>query len=891
MNQSHSSQSAILETEHFKVHLNSSAANASTNYTLLNSTVAEKDCEPPSLTSFTTGPATSTAVEFNIKDSLVNLITCAYTHSGYPISTTVGNGCNAIYGAYVELRNPSLNGITFPPDEMIVVSDIPRESAKEMNTANPSSIVSSPNSSDIPAIGEPLVRVIWRRGSHLLNSRIAEKLPTPATGPILTSPNSSSAVVLPRLAPSSTSQRLRQCPEGICDVQTSARLNEILLEFEPNDAHTEDSTTQVNNNTTKSSDNTSSNNNNNNNNNNTKKENGIGSSETVNPPPGTGIPSGEESNGDMPIQTTLITANSFNHLSTYGVRHQNGKIFSTTPLQSITAAISTRRITAHSLFFLSIIVGESYVAPGYQAGGSPQVLHGAEVKPAKKSWTTRKSSIAGALPNLAKGVEMNFEDIHLEGGVNGVGTDTVNVATLHIAVEPYLLFGNQSGDLFLFSVFEGKIIQRLNFSGGVSWNLNSEGSNVPRKQVVSAAVTCIVEVECGIEKHLAVVIDRACSSKMRNAKTFTVPSLTAEGVLPSVFAAGFDNGHILLISVTMSGACLNGHLTSFGERPIQGIAVQTPQFYLRLWPKERETRGVAFSSSQNKQKSKEKGDKKEKDKENNNRISHIEFISANTLVLCEDSRVVAINCDGGKLRLVKTSNLEVELCRTVALANNTAGDFLAIKWVASSAEFTLYPDLIVVTSEDDSLMVYQFLQISGGSKSKFTRTFSFLEETMSSGPVPGKLLMSNSSQRTGENLVFLERRRFHRSWVGDLCLLPVSDAYLLIATSYDGRSSFWPLYHAVVEEKSKESFLPPPSEDAPFIQECFYDFIIQDDSSQHVSSRLKTSVLADEPTTAVVLHTDMTVRCTVGGAGCSHFLVSLCLRGRVKFWEVKSVSS
>lgn len=52
---------------------------------------------------------------------MINAIGSAYTSSGYPTIVSVGANRGSIYGCFVDLRNPQISSINFPPPHTVIV--------------------------------------------------------------------------------------------------------------------------------------------------------------------------------------------------------------------------------------------------------------------------------------------------------------------------------------------------------------------------------------------------------------------------------------------------------------------------------------------------------------------------------------------------------------------------------------------------------------------------------------------------------------------------------------------------------------------------------------------------------------------------------------------------
>ncbi|ESS65395.1 hypothetical protein TCDM_06216 [Trypanosoma cruzi Dm28c] len=862
------------ETTHFRVKLGN-IPNPASSTTLERASKTEKVHSFPSSSSLNSSETTLTAVDFCTWASMANAMSCAYTSSGYPTFLTTNSIRSDIYGAFVELRIPSLHSMTLPPEEtLVVVPPIPQSCNDTMNASCASASTLPCRVTGTGGPSRPLVLVVWKRGSHLFSTHPATVAAlSPSTKSLsVNSPKTPSYLVRLRSNSSSSSKNTRSSPSAIDNVQTSSRLNEIFFGLPPT-VPTKSSSVQKNGVADGFAPNI---------NDVTPPRNEGDEAETqagnsVRRPPPSSPPPEEPPIEGVPVQLTLVTAGSFNHLTTYAVRHQEGKVLAAVPLQTIVASSSMRRITAHCPFLLGMDVSENYVAPALLTEGERNVLHKEELKQPRKQFMSFKSTKSSERAK-AEGLELRFEEIQVEGVISD-GKNAVSVVSQCVAVEPFILIGNHNGDLLLFSIFEGKILQRLNFSGTVKGGTGGDSTSATCNQLVSAPVSCITEVECGIEKRLALVVDCARLCRARGENSFTIPYVTTQGGPPSVFAVGFGNGHVLIVCVTVEGAWISKHFSSFGHRLVQAISMRVPHFLTRLWPNDAE---ASFASHETRQR---KGFFP----------AMTVCVSAESLVVDGESSLAAVSCDGGTIRLVKASEMEVELCHVTALENHSVGDFLAVQWVPSHADATLYPDLLVVTNEDDSITVCQVAYLSDGRKNG---DCTVVRDQNTSLAEDSELLFSPpsvsypaNSQAVREEFVHVTRRLFHRSWVGDLCALPIpSRGHLLVATSYDSRSSFWPLFFsdASLSVDARNNPLEACSLES-FLQECFSGCLIHDKNAASFASQWADNVIPVEPVFAVALHADPTVRCAACGAGRSYFFVSLCLRGRVKFWEVRPV--
>ncbi|EAN76514.1 hypothetical protein, conserved [Trypanosoma brucei brucei TREU927] len=828
-----------------------------------------------------------TDIEITEKASLVNDVKGAYASDGYPICCSGSKTGGALYGAFVELRNPSLHGVTLPPAETIVVASTPSDPVKHFTSGGEGGSHST-NGSDADGVTaasnivDPraaILRIVWKRGSHLLNPHAAEHLDLPMKETPTKTEMSTSSVVLPKLPCYGIERHLRRFPDGVHSVDTSPRLNELLLDIPPGsvgdtvktapqehekkavddfpDGATRGAKKRTNSNGSRKS----------RRNNRSKGNNADMDGDDTSPEDGggrKGAPLREkEPMGNAPVQLTLITACSFNHLTLYAVRHQAGNVLAFVPLQTIIASVTTRKITSHCVFLLSVDTYESYDSPGMCTSGASPVLHGAEKKEPKRGTVKQKQGLGGqalkgegdSTPPCEGGKEFLFEPVQV-GGESSGGGGVMRVATVFLAVEPYLLLGNQSGDIMLFSVFKGKVVQRLNPSGlprSDSFFRGSQEDSTGSKQLVGATVSCIVEISCGAEKRLTRLISNAIASRVRGRDRFTAPSVGAAGTPPSVFAVGFDDGQVLLVDVTAEGACLSKRVSSFSGNPIHGIAMRAPHYFTRVWTSQQYMKGYEKQRSP---------------------ICTV-FTHADTLTFNEDGAIAAVSSNGGVLRLLRAPEMDEEVCRLATLHCDTAGDFLSLQWMSSCVGTALLPDLLIATSEDDSIGVYQFVQ-SRNCTTSLVRQDGF---------TPERPNFNASMDTIHDNITLISRRFFHHSWVVNLTTMQRPNGSLLIATSYDGRSSFWPIsYGGTTATNTPGGSLPRGGGSEVSLQKCLSDYLIRD-----MGAKLHSfgHVFPSHPAASFVLHKGDISRCIVGGAGNSYFIVSLCLQGFVKVWEVK----
>nr|CCC92744.1 conserved hypothetical protein [Trypanosoma congolense IL3000] len=817
------------------------------------------------------GVTSFTDVEITEKITLVNDIKSAYTSTGYPRCASGDRPNKAIYGALVELRNPSLHSVTLPPDETIITVSLSAASAGESKWGG------TTQSANSAAFRTPLLRVVWKRGSHLLNPRVADCCESPLPESPITSQAAAPSVTLPKLPTYGVERHLQHFPDGIHNVETSERLNDLLLGVSPRlGASGADGAHCVSCGCDRSE-----NNNENNERSGTDRSGSTNKGTYVEGERISGCSGAQETQTrqreqpirGLPIQLTLVTACSFNHLTLYAVQHQGGKISSVTPLQTVIASVATRKITSHCTFLLCVETSTTHVSLGMRKPGNTPVLHGAESKQPKKRNMRNPRSASDALKYESSGwtpreggTSFTFEQLEHSDEVSD-GMRGTSAATVYFAVEPYMLLGNQSGDIILFSVFKGKTVQRLNSSGAPGENSPAKGgvTDPCPKQRVSAAVSCIVEVSCGAEKRLTCLIANARASRERLKKSFTAPSVGAAGMPPSVFAVGFDDGQVLLLHITGEGAYLSRHITIFSGSPVRKISMRTPSVFSKLWraPQQEEWgNGCREHSS----------------------LLNVVVVPAEIVVFNKDGAIAAVSSCGGALCLMKMPGMEEEVCRVTAFESNTAGDFLSLQWVPSHRDAALLPDLLIATNEDDSIGVYRFVKGKRDLTNGAERKLSWSSEGPSLVLGIDRQDSTLSTDTLQSSLMLVSRCSFHHSWVVDLCTLPHQNGNLLIATSYDRRNSFWPIGYSDT----------PPDTSVDWPPRCGgYETLLQRYSStgfvRDFGSALRNDgcTFPTEPAAAFVMHKGAVSRCITGGTETSYFIVSLCLQGFVKFWEVK----
>ncbi|CCW64181.1 unnamed protein product [Phytomonas sp. EM1] len=784
------------------------------------------------------GNAEGPHVEFNLEAVLVNSINGAYTSSGYPSIITSGQAQGDVFGSFVDLRNPSVCTLNLPPEETIVIA--PDYIAENL-----------PGQGKHTTSMETLLRIIWRRGEQVFRPEKQESLILSAVradegGASLGVESSLTQKPIQRPPGASESglrQILQQHPEGVHAVHSAPDLRDMLLKGKfPKPPQAASSATNEN------------------------------PSESS----GAGIPLAPLlPTGTAPVQHTLVSVNTFNHLSFYLVAHQNGILLDIAPLLTLSISIASRKVTAQMLFML----GCEEVRPivGSDSMDSPE-------RPCKFASQNRDHNVFEDT-YITKPEDQDFFFNPKHSNINFVDANvqakTISVVNINLVFEPLLVFGNQNGDIFIFSIFEKRVVQRLNFTTASPETQSTMVYGAGLK-IVSAPVSCLQEVQNGIEKELQEMVTRAGIAKRARKSSFQFGtsihhdpfysrkplgisspsgcegvgnfSLTSSmetshhSLHPTIFAAGFDNGHVLLLCVVASGAWLLRHFDNqtFGYHSIRCIAPRIPPFFTRLWthynsPTACEDEADSLNSN--------KG-------ANRPRTSLITL--EELLFIDEEQHVAAISCNSGTIALVKLPGFDI-LSRISVYEYNTVGEIIALFWASSTPFHLLTPDLLISSGEDDMLGIFHFTPICAEN--------SFLSNSFnrqSQGP------FERSAQlETLSGLQVLHRKRAHRSWVSHLCGVPLvaptslqaagAPTFLgccLIATSYDARTSFWPI---LAKKPCPE--LPGGGGDGV--------------------------ALADGPTASLRLHVDMTTACGVGGGGGSFFLVTTCCRGKVKFWSIQ----
>lgn len=803
-------------------------------------------------------------LELELEGALVNAINSAYTSSGYPFVVSGGNTRGAVYGSYVDLRNPILSSLDLPPRESILLSPsysdaLQTEGVQEVDT---------------------LLRVQWSRGARIMTAAGTVAAAAVAASQSKASGKDTKPCPPKPVTPASRAiaHHLSQYPEGLHGVHSSLNLASLLVDAQlPTEQPSAPSTTApVLPPERKPQDDANA--------------QGDGAADAEAPPspmPSNIPPPPRPAKGASPIQHTLICASTFNHITVYFVAHQDGRFLYLAPIQTLSASIATRKITAHQL----ILIGREEISgPLELAKKSPSAAG-----PSKRSHIPFADVPLSSLDdgNAVAGTLLKRKALHVRG--SDAERRTISVATAKFTVEPHLLLGNQNGDIFVFSPLQEKVVQHINYSGGsaqVSAITSSSNSGVGRKLICSP-VSCIAEVQCGIEKKIATMIEFSALAKRNDSSSFQCDDTAMEStspsdvvgadatakkhyyypVPPSLYAVGFDNGQVLLICVTVEGGWMLRHFNqTFGMRSINAISVRIPSFFTRLWTS---TMASLPPSSQPKTQKPQ---------------TTIVSVEGALLVHEEEQHIAAVSCHGGVITLVRLPGMDI-ISSLAPYDYNAVGEILSLQWTASSLAHLLTPDILVASGEDDTMTAFQLLSNLLGSARGSSHGTNEQHSRVSS---------SESALANGR-LRVLEKKRFHHSWVKHLTMLPLvmpssprqvsgwldTAPYIgtcLIATSYDHRTSFWPYMFtsskigvkggdgvpALVNDMSRGSsafeFSPSTTLTPPMVPEQY--------------------VLVDGPTAAHTLHKELVLCQHIAGGGRSFFFVSICCQGKVKFWSV-----
>ncbi|CAC9436767.1 conserved hypothetical protein [Leishmania infantum JPCM5] len=832
-------------------------------------------------------------IEVCVEASLVNAINSAYTSTGYPFVVTAGSTRGAVYGSFIDLSNPSLSSLELPPPQSIVVSPsyvgdadrAPAHGLTEMDT---------------------LLAIRWSRGDRIMKT--AEAAPTVAVAAAAQAKQTPPTIAAGAAGSPYTSvvartiaHHLSQFPEGIHAIHSSPALRQLLVEGTLPTTLASTPSAPVNAAAHAPA----------------SASGGAGSRSAAAAAPSTTTSTAQElSNAEAnvpplptppqsnaPVQHTLVSASTFNHISVYFVAHQDGKLLYTAPIQSLSASIATRKVTAHQL----ILVGREEVDALVEDPFTPF-----------PTMPPRRTRIAFAhVPVAGEEAAVFFAS----KTSRFVGADArkkaVAAAPVRFSVEPHLLIGNQNGDIFLFSLLQERIVQHLNYSAGrpsASASIAS-GSKGAGSKLVCSPVSCIAEVQNGIEKKVTRMVESAAMAKRNRRRSFgsdgiptgfnavahaAAPSHYYYDVPPSLYAVGFDDGQMLIVGVTCEGGWMLRHLNNhhFGMRPIHSIAVRVPSFYARLWTSYLPP--ITFA---------DRGSKSEVAALPP--ITTLITVESALIVHEEEQLVAAISCNGGSIALVRLPGMEI-ISSVAPTAYNAVGEILALQWTATSPRYLLTPDILVASGEDDTMTAFQLLTQLLVNTSDWSHH---------NGNDNVSRMSSTESVPANARLRILEKKQFHRSWVSRLNLMPVvvpaatanaKDAgrsnsggmpqYLgvcLVASSYDHRTSFWPYMFSGQQRRAGEAEGPDSAnaaasawsvgEGAGSVEHA--DSLMLGLTSNSVPfgtiSVPDRYVLVDGPTTAYPLHPELVIDAAAAGAGTSFFLTTVCCRGKLKFWSVQ----
>ncbi|KAI5686263.1 hypothetical protein MNV84_00180 [Leishmania braziliensis] len=820
--------------------------------------------------------ATEPHIEVSLEASLVNAINSAYTSTGYPFVATTGNARGSVYGSFVDLSNPSLSSLELPPSQSIIVA--PREASDPGSTP----------AHDLVEM-DTLLAIRWGRGDGIMKTAgtavpvaAAHGKHTQTAAPTGAAGSPHSPAVARTIA-----HHLSQYPEGIHGINSSPALRQILVEGTLPTTLASTPSAPVN----------------------TAAQAPAPSGAEANVPP---LPTSPQSNA--PVQHTLVSASTFNHVSVYLVAHQDGKLLYTAPIQSLSASIATRKVTAHQL----ILVGR----------GEVDML------------VTDPFTPPRTMP--PKHTRIGFADISVAGEEAAIffrsktsrfvdadpGMKTISAAPIRFTVEPHLLLGNQNGDIFVFSLLQERIVQHINYNAGkpnVSAAIAS-GSNGVGSKLICSPVSCIAEIQNGIEKKITCMVEHAALAKRDRRRSFSTDDITTgfpadtnaaapsyydNDVPPSLYAVGFDDGQMLLLCVTCEGGWLLRHFNNqyFGVRPIHSIAVRVPPFYTRLWTSHLPPITTAPH-----------GRKRSTNKSTGAPVPITTLVTATAALIVhkEHQLIAAISCSGGAIALVRLPGMEI-IYSVDSTDYNAVGEILALQWMATMPDHLLTPDILVASGEDDTMTAFQLLE-------QFL--VSAVEGNHHNGNDSVPHLSFTESVVANGRLRILEKKRFHRSWVNRLNLIPVAvpaatanakvtsrsssssssigggggmPQYLgvcLVASSYDHLTSFWP-YMFSRQGQGAGAEDGPDSTSAAVLAGC-----VGGASSLEYAGTMRMSfpggslplgriaapdryVLVDGPTTAYPLHSELVIGVAAAGGGTSFFLVTVCCRGKVKFWSVQ----
>ncbi|KAG5488130.1 hypothetical protein LSCM1_08196 [Leishmania martiniquensis] len=856
---------------------------------------------------YSQGCPTRPHIEVSAEASLVNAINSAYTSTGYPFVVTAGNARGAVYGSFVDLLNPSLSALELPPRQTII--------------AAPGS-VGSTGRRPAPGLTEmhTLLAIRWSRGDRIMttagtaaashgkggiassasNHATAKQTPPATAAGAAGSPHSPAAA-------RTIAHHLSQFPEGIHGVYSSPALRQILIEGTLPTVLASTPSAAVNAAAHAPA----------------SGSGGVGGGRTAASAGSVGSstmapqPSNAEANvpplpippqSNAPVQHTLVSASTFNHVSVYIVAHQDGKLLYTAPIQSLSASIATRKVTAHQLILVGREEVDALVA-------DPLTPHPA--------MPPKRTCVAFAdVPITGEEAAVLFHSATLRFVGADADARTVSAAPIRVTVEPHLLIGNQNGDIFVFSLLQERVVQHINCSLGRPCAGSSIIGGSGSVKVVCSPVSCIAEVQNGIEETITRMVDYAAVAKRNRRSAFdaddrptgfttaadaAAPTHYYYDVSPSLYAIGFDDGQMLLVCITCAGGWMLRHFSNlfFGMRPIHSIAVRVPSFFSRLWTSYLPPITLASNRSS-------------ATAEALTPITTLVTAETALLVHEEEQRIAAVSCNDGVIALVRLPGMEI-ISSVAPTDYNAVGEILALQWVATLPCHLLTPDILVASGEDDTMTAFQLLP-------QFP--VSTAECSHHNGPDNMSHISSAESFLANGRLRILEKKRFHRSWVNQLHLMPVtvpasaanakgasksssssssSDGggmpqYLgvcLIASSYDHRTSFWPYTFCERQhEVAAVDVLESASTAAPAGSVRGGARSLEGADSIGMSFSGSGSpigtialpdryVLVDGPTAAYRLHPELVLSVAAAGGGTSFFLASVCCRGKVTFWSAQ----
>lgn len=823
-------------------------------------------------------------VALRCHDRAVNVLPFAYTSTGYP--TTNGKPPH-VYPAFSSLKAVGIHSMDLPPQETIVISkalikscrlsgntsceleDSIRSAGEPPKRVGPASLYETPM--------DTLLRIEWKRVAQLFE-RKRKKEPT-------------AAHASNQEKPVTQSQYLAQFPDGVHLIHTSDLLERLVIRGElPTEApgwvasyttHTPGSTSPP---VTKTATTSKSSSN--------AAEDSAPQYILAKPPMGL-----------SPVQHTLSAVSTFSHVTIYFTVHQDSRILLNTPIQTYTAFIPTRKITAHRLLFITrderpACEHETAIA---SLNGSNTDLTG--FPPLRPPPPTPEPYRFTNIPVVENGQRLFLHDLMAPAGSNapagggchsqgkngptplfrGANADaqTISVLPCTVSVSPMILLGNEHGDLLLMDIFNSEVALRLNYespsvsaapaggSGSASPTTATAGGQTSSStgsssrtgtghsgKLVYSAVTCIEEVESGVEKHLSSLIAATAAAK-RDEEESVIPYLGLEAtntasnasqrstVSPSIFAIGFEDGQVLLICIMNEGGWILRHLQhQFGDHPIESIALRGYDFFKRLWNsyepsdpmpspmtisskpmKAFDATGSSGGSGSNKRHALLGTTFSTSPPSSSSSLTSRTYVMDTTL--CSNVRddalgvyaaqacglppyqvkpltssasplhsgpLAAITCHGDTILLVQLPGMEI-LCGISAKEYNAVGSILSLQWIPSQRSTILVPDLLIAASEDDTLTAF-YVSTSSSASSTFS-------SNRPGGPGVGVLPSAVPVLFSGSGGTWSGGGGMNRLWVGTGSAVCPSSA----ATS----SPLHPSASAVAPTSSVSgTFSPPP---------------------------------------------------------------------------------